>query len=43
MVQEDYEESPDDQYFNEEQIEELLDDDEISSEEAGFLKGYNDA
>ncbi len=31
------------QYFNEEQIEELLDGDEISLEEAGFLQGYNEA
>lgn len=30
-------------YFNEEQIEEMLDDDEISSEEAGFMLGYNEA
>ncbi|HLD02124.1 MAG TPA: hypothetical protein VJC07_00280 [Candidatus Nanoarchaeia archaeon] len=32
-----------DQYLNEEQIEALLDDDEISLEEAGFLQGYNEA
>lgn len=32
-----------DKYFNDEQIEELLEDDEISSEEAGFMLGYNEA
>lgn len=33
----------DNEYFNEDQIEALLDDDEISLEEAGFMHGYNEA
>lgn len=41
----DYEDMYDDsdKYFNDEQIEDLLDGDEISAEEAGFMQGYNDA
>ncbi|MDP1729254.1 MAG: hypothetical protein Q8L27_03570 [archaeon] len=30
------------EFFSEESLNEMLEDDEISSEEAGFLKGYMD-
>lgn len=30
-----------DEIYNRDQVEDLLNDDEISPEEAGFMKGYN--